>query len=89
METTNVAWITLFTILLVISNCLYPLIFTYINDKPMGSQSIFDLALKDHFKVARFTATTYCVAAIMSRIEPVTSLMNGYNFMVTILSIFI
>jgi hypothetical protein len=84
MEATNIIWITLFTIILIILNCLYPLIFTYIDEKPMGSQSIFDLVLKDHFKVARFTGTTYCVVAILSKIEVVTSFLNDHNLLAVV-----
>ena len=53
MESADILWMFCFTLALAILNFLYGLIFKYVDDKPMGSQSIFDLVMKDHFNNAR------------------------------------
>jgi hypothetical protein len=81
MISTNIYWITGFSFLLLTLHFLYPLIFKYIDDKPMGHQSIFDLALKDHFMISRFNGTIYCLVAISSRIDPVAKLMTDFDIL--------
>ncbi len=86
MTATNIYWITGFLVLLLTLHFLYPLIFKYIDDKPMGHQSIFDLALKDHFKISRFNGTIYCLVAISSRIDPMATLMTDSEFLAILVS---
>ena len=79
MENDSIVWTVSFTIMIFALNCLYSLIFDYIDNKPMGCKSIFDLALKDHFKVARFTGTIYCLIALLSRIPQAVNAIKDIN----------
>ena len=81
MDNVNIVWIVSFTIVLITLNCLYPLIFDYIDNKPMGCKSIFDLVMKDHFKVARFTGTTYCLIALISRCPQAVGAIRDSNIL--------
>ncbi len=81
MTSTNIYWITGFSVLLLTLHILYPLIFKYIDDKPIGRQSIFDLVLKDHFMISRMNGTIYCLVAISSRIDPVAKMMTEFEFL--------
>ena len=86
MTSTNIYWITGFSALFLTLHFLYPLIFKYIDDKPIGRQSIFDLVLKDHFKISRFNGTIYCLVAISSRIDPVAQLMIEFELLAIVMS---
>ena len=66
---TSMIWIFGFSILLLALHLVYPVIFRYIDEKPMGRQSLFDLVLKDHFMISRYNGTIYCLVAIASRLE--------------------
>ena len=69
MTSANMIWIVGFSILLLVLHLVYPVIFRYIDEKPLGHQSLFDLVLKDHFMISRYNGTSYCLVAIISRLE--------------------
>jgi hypothetical protein len=50
METANIIWVFVFSILFVSINVLYNLIAGYIDSKPLGLQSLFDAVIKQHFR---------------------------------------
>ena len=66
-------WILGFAFLLLISHFFYSRLINYINDKPLGYQSLYDLILGDHFWVMRLSGKIYCLVAMLSRL---TTLMN-------------
>ncbi len=76
MDLINLVWIAAFVIVSITSNILYLLIFKYIDDKPMGSQSIFDLVMKDHFMFARLTASVYCAFAVLAKVNEMTNMLR-------------
>ncbi len=86
MTSTNFYWITGFLFLLLSLHLLYPLIFKYIDNKPNGVQSIFDLVIRDHFMIGRFNGTVYCVIAIISRIDPIAEVLIQYKILAIIMS---
>ncbi len=86
MTSTHFYWITGFLFLLLSLHLLYPLIFKYIDNKPNGVQSIFDLVIRDHFMIGRFNGTVYCVIAIISRIDPIAEVLIHYDILAIIIS---
>jgi len=85
MTSTNIYWITGFSFLLLMLHLLYPVIFKYIDNKPNGVQSIFDLVIRDHFMIGRFNGTVYCVIAIMSSIDPIMAVITEYEILAIIM----
>ena len=76
MDLTNLVWIAAFVIISITSNIIYLLIFKYIDDKPMGSQSIFDLVMKDHFMFAQLTGSVYCAVAVFAKVNEMTNMLR-------------
>jgi hypothetical protein len=55
MDYINFIWFGSFIMILVSSNILYHFITKYIAGKSPGSQSLYDVILKDHILVVRFS----------------------------------
>ena len=61
-------WVLAFSFLLVVSDLLYRQIIRSIEKKPLGSQSLYDVLLVDHFWVMRLSGKVYSLTAILSRL---------------------
>ena len=61
-------WVLAFSFLLVVSDLLYRQIIRSIEKKPLGSQSLYDALLVDHFWVMRLSGKVYSLTAILSRL---------------------
>ena len=83
MNSMDILWIFGYFLLLLISDFLYSRIITYIEDKPLGFQSLFDMILRDHFWVMRMNGKIYCFVAIASRLEFLLSLYKSNSFVLT------
>ena len=46
-------WMFLFTVIFLTSNLLFYLIRRYMNNKPLGSQSLYDVMMRDNFLVVQ------------------------------------
>jgi len=77
MEFTNILWILSFSLILISLHWLYGMIIKYIEDKPLGCQSLYDVLLRDHFMVARSTGSIYCLLAISSRFDCLATILNS------------
>ena len=76
MNVINISWLIAFSILLVALNFLYSMLIKYINDKPLGNQSLYDIVFRDTISIVQLYGTTYCLLAILSRFE---SISNGLS----------
>ena len=65
----DVAWLFAFLLLLVVMNVLCFLLTRYVDDKPTGHQSLYDVVFSDTINVIQLYGTTYCILAIVSRNE--------------------
>ena len=77
MELTNIFWLFSFSLILISLHWLYGMIIKYIEDKPLGCQSLYDVLLRDHFMVARSTGSIYCLLAILSRNDCLAAILNN------------
>ena len=76
MDFLNLTWLLAFVALLVTLNVLDYFLIKYVNDKPLGHQSLYDVVFKDTFVVVQAYGTTYCTLAILSRLGPVSQLLS-------------
>jgi hypothetical protein len=67
MNASNLIWLAVFSLILVSSHWFYSLIIRYINDKPLGKQSVYDIVTHDTLIVVRMFGSVYCLLAIISR----------------------
>ena len=82
----NMIWFVGFAVLLLALHLIYPIIFRYIDDKPPGRQSIFDLVFKDHFMISRYNGTIYCLVSMISRLDCLKSLIDDNDIVAIVLS---
>ena len=80
MDTLNFIWLIAFSVLLLKLNILCSLITKYIDDKPLGHQSLYDVVLRDNLNIAKLYGTTYCLLAILSRFNCLTETL-GQNLL--------
>ena len=55
MDQSNIIWTFAFSILLTTSSTLMYLISSYIGNKPLGHQTLFDVVLRDNYFLSQFT----------------------------------
>ena len=67
MNNSNIIWLLVFSLVSFGSHCFYGIIINYINDKPLGKQSVYDVASRDNLRVVQFFGTVYNLLAILSR----------------------
>jgi hypothetical protein len=84
-EKMDALWIFGYAFLLLISHFFYTRLINYIDDKPLGYQSLYDLILRDHFCVMRLCGKIYCLVAIISRWKTLMDLCKTNIFFVTCL----
>ena len=75
-EMDSTFWILAFSSLLILSDLLFRQIIQSIKNKPLGSQSLYDILLIDHFWVMRLSSKVYSLVAILSRIIPFKTLLS-------------
>ena len=67
MNNSNMIWLLIFSLILLCSNWFYSMIIKYINDKPLGKQSVYDVASRDNLRVVQVFGAVYNLLAIISR----------------------
>ena len=81
MDTLNILWLAVFSILLLSLNILFAFITKYIEDKAPGHQSLYDVVLRDNLNIAKMYGTTYCLLAILSRFQFFREVLNQNFFL--------
>ena len=80
MDTISFIWLIAFSVLLLLLNILYSLITKYIDDKPLGHQSLYDVVLRDTLNITKLFGNIYCLLAILSRFQCFTETL-GQNLL--------
>ena len=79
MDLNSLTWVIIFAFLIVCINILYTLIVSYISNKPLGLQSLFDSVMRDHFRITQMTGTTLSLIAIITRFEALQQIIDQYK----------
>jgi hypothetical protein len=67
MESKDLLWLSLFTLLLVFSNFLCFMVVSSLQSKALGQQSIYDQVVKDTFSVGNVFCSWVCLVVIITR----------------------
>ncbi len=84
MENLNVFWLLTSTLVFLSLNILLHLMRRYFKEKPLGSQTLFDVILIDDFCVAQFSGSVITLNSIVTRFEAVKDLIGGVPIFVTL-----
>lgn len=80
MDSSNTVWILVFAVIGSSSAWLYSQIISYIEEKPPGKQSVFDVASRDVARVVRVFGSIYCGVAVVTRFESLTLGVLVFHF---------
>ena len=76
MESFNIIWQTSFFMLLIIIYLINYLVVKSLEEKPPGSQSLFDTLIQDTFFVMKCYGSISCTLCFLGRISYIQNLMN-------------
>ena len=85
MENQDVVWLLSSTLVFLSLNVLLHLLRAYFKEKPLGSQTLFDVILIDDFCVAQFTGSVITLNSIVTRFEAVKDLIGGVPVLVSLI----
>ncbi len=85
MESKDILWLLLFTLLLLLSNFLCFLIVGSLRSKAIGLQSIYDQVFQDTFLVGNFFCSWICLVVIVSRFSWFRILISESNLLLTLI----
>jgi hypothetical protein len=83
----SIIWAAFFSFLLIALNFVHHLIRKSISKKPLGSQSIYDSAIKDSFAVVRIYGSYICLLIMFSRSEMAQDLFRNHTGLLTLASV--
>ena len=86
MEKIDVFWLFVFLILFVISTFLITSIRCYIRDKPLGSQSLYDVVAFDDFCFFQFSSSVFTLGAAITRFDYVRDFSAQHPVVITLFS---
>jgi hypothetical protein len=78
-------WFCCFVLMLLSLNLINHFIVKSIRDKPLGKQSVFDLASKDTFLALKFNGSVGCLVCIFARFDCLRQIFLETPILVTIL----
>ncbi len=85
MESKDILWLFLFTLLLFLSNLLCFIMVGSLRSKALGNQSIYDQVFQDTSLVGNFFCSWISLVVIVSRFSWFRVLISDYNFLLTII----
>jgi len=74
----DIVWVIIFSFILVWIILIHHFMICSIRDKPPGSKTLFDAAIKDTLIVIIFSGSVFCLIDILSRFESVRNLCIKY-----------
>ncbi len=86
MELEDFAWIAAFLLLFFCLNSINYLIVSSIKEKPLGQQSVFDIAIKDTFLTSKLFGSYACLICVFARFERFRQLLTEIPILATFLS---
>ena len=85
LESKDLLWLFLFTLLLLLSNFLCFMIVGSLRNKALGHQSIFDQVFQDTFLVGNFFCSWVSLVVIVSRFSWFRILISECNLLLTLI----
>ena len=84
METIDLFWLLAFVLLFLASNLILHLIVTSLKEKPLGCQSIYDVALQDTFFIMKYYGSFICLMQSFTSIPQFRSFFSGNDIVLTL-----
>ena len=84
MESFDIIWQTSFFVLLIVIYLINYLVVKSLEEKPPGSQSLFDISIQDTFFVMKCYGSISCTVCFLGRISRIQNLMNYSQFLLTL-----